>query len=327
MQKIRNQVLLLDETQAAEYFHSKCCLGDLRYMTKPANREVVQLNSVSLSDVELFKMRISGRMTMCRTRRHIVADSVRDFMLSISIDERSTVSLGGRTSVCEPGHFRLLSASVPFSTSASSESNGTSHSSLFLKLSGAALRSRIPDIDDYPDLVLPLRPGLGGLLRSLIEAGLLDGHALSNNQAEGFGKTIFDTVVDIILDTQEIDLKRARISSDSFSRVQESAKQFVLRNLSNPQLDCAMVASHCKISKSYLHAAFADEPMNVAGYIRESRLRYCRDALRNPAMRHRSIIEIASYWGFDDSNSFGRAYKMRYGITPREERLAAIRLS
>ena len=62
----------------------------------------------------------------------------------------------------------------------------------------------------------------------------------------------------------------------------------------------------------------------VAQLIRETRLQACREALQNPRLRQRTILEIAGDWGFDDPSHFSRLYKLRFGRTPREDRLQPV---
>jgi AraC-like DNA-binding protein len=323
MQNGCGRLVFHDEVKIKDYFRTKYCFMEHRFKASPATWGIARIESVALPDVDLYRTKFSGEMFACRRRGHIVADSIHDFFLSIPIDERSEVDHAGRRTVCEPGHFRLLSAGVPFSTIISGSSKHDPHSSLFLRLSGAALRGLIADVDSFPDLVLPVSPGAGRLLKSFVETGLSEGAALSAAQAKGLGRMIVDAVADIILNSPTIELEHARIAQSSFTRVQETAKQFIQRNLAVPQLDCAMVADHCQVSRTYLHAAFADARLSVAAYIREMRLTRCWEMLRNPALSRRSITDIALIWGFDDLGTFGRAYRRRYGISPRQDRQIA----
>lgn len=324
MQNGCGRLVFHDEVKAKDYFRARFCLMEHRFKARPATWGIARFESVALSDVDIYRNKFHGEMFAFRRRGHIVADSVHDFLLSIPIDERSEVDHAGRKTICEPGHFRLLSASVPFSTVVSGSCKDSPHSSLFMRLSGAALRGLVADIDDYPDLVLPIDPGAGRLLRSMIEAGLAEGAALSTAQAKGLGSTIVDAVANVILTASRMKMQQARVPQSSFTRIQETARQFILRNLAVPELDCAMVADHCQVSKTYLHAAFADTKLGVAAYIRETRLTRCREMLRNPALNHRSITDIAQIWGFEDLGTFGRVYRLHYGISPRQERQIAL---
>ena len=45
-----------------------------------------------------------------------------------------------------------------------------------------------------------------------------------------------------------------------------------------------------------------------------------RDSLCDPALAARSISEIAVAWGFNDAAHFSRAFRARFGRSPRELR-------
>lgn len=60
--------------------------------------------------------------------------------------------------------------------------------------------------------------------------------------------------------------------------------------------------------------------MTVVRVIWDRRLERCREEIADPAMALRSITEIAHDWAFSDSQHFSRAFKQRFGMTPREYR-------
>ena len=60
----------------------------------------------------------------------------------------------------------------------------------------------------------------------------------------------------------------------------------------------------------------------LGSWIRDQRLAAAREDLAN-ASDKRSIGEIAYARGFADQAQFSRAFRARYGITPKEARLRA----
>lgn len=309
-----------DETHVQGLFNSRFCLMDHRLGTNTAPWSLTCFSSVNLQGVNIYRQEGIGAVRSNRTRRHILADSDKDFLLAIPSHERILVTHAGKQTVCEPGTFRLLSKSVPFSSYMSGANPRDRFSGIAAKISGSMLRQLIPDIDDHPDLVLKFRPGAGKIMRSLFEIGLVEGGALTISQARDFSKNLIQAIANTVLEVPKPEMRRSRIHQSSHERIRESAKDFIAYNLSNPVLDCALVASHCQVSESYLHAAFASSSIKVGAYIREARLQQCRGDLQNLALRHRTITEIMMHWGFVEPTSFGRAYKTRFGKTPREER-------
>ena len=57
-------------------------------------------------------------------------------------------------------------------------------------------------------------------------------------------------------------------------------------------------------------------------WVREHRLRRCRDDLADQRLSQVTIAEIAARWGFRSAAHFTRAFRARYGITPADHRRA-----
>lgn len=97
----------------------------------------------------------------------------------------------------------------------------------------------------------------------------------------------------------------------------QAAKELADRHLTDPELGPAMLARALNVSLSTLHRAFATEGLSVSAYIRRRRLEEARRALTAPH-GGLSVSEIAAHWHFSDSSHFIRAFKKRYGQTPKE---------
>ena len=95
---------------------------------------------------------------------------------------------------------------------------------------------------------------------------------------------------------------------------------YIERNLADPDLDVARVAAALGYSRRSLHKLFVGDTTTVSRLIWERRLEHCRLALLDPALARRSITEIAHFWGFSDSQHFSRAFRARFGASPRQFR-------
>ena len=93
--------------------------------------------------------------------------------------------------------------------------------------------------------------------------------------------------------------------------------------LSNPDLTPGNVARAHGISRRHLDKLFETEPHTVSQFIWERRLLHSRRALAEPQLAHLSITEVAYNWGFSSSSHFSRAFKARFGMTPRQARVQA----
>ncbi|MFD8420867.1 helix-turn-helix domain-containing protein [Streptomyces sp. NPDC059466] len=97
-------------------------------------------------------------------------------------------------------------------------------------------------------------------------------------------------------------------------------KDHIDRNLADPGLDPVRVATAFGISTRYLHKLFEPERETVAHYIRDLRLERVRMRLLDPRFAGRPISTLAFDAGFGDLSGFNRAFKAKYGVSPRELR-------
>ena len=93
-------------------------------------------------------------------------------------------------------------------------------------------------------------------------------------------------------------------------------------HLGAPGLSADSVAAMFGISRRKLYYMF--EPVDgFASYVLQQRLQACRNALADPAQRHRNVAQIAEAYGFTNSKSFSRAFRRHIGMTAREVRSLA----
>jgi AraC-like DNA-binding protein len=95
---------------------------------------------------------------------------------------------------------------------------------------------------------------------------------------------------------------------------------YIAAHLDDPELGPDAIARAHFVSRSYLDRLFEDEPSSVWGSIREGRLERCRRDLADPRLAGRTILDIATRWGFTSAAHFSRAFRARYGMSPRDAR-------
>jgi len=95
---------------------------------------------------------------------------------------------------------------------------------------------------------------------------------------------------------------------------------YIEDNLGDPKLTPTRIASAFRITTRYLHHLFSEEDETVARYILRRRLEECARALTSPSQRRRTITSIAFDHGFSSATHFGRVFRSRYDLTPRDYR-------
>lgn len=100
-----------------------------------------------------------------------------------------------------------------------------------------------------------------------------------------------------------------------------SARRYIQGALADPQLSPEHVAGALGLSRAQLYRLF--KPLGgVAHYIRNRRLRRSLQDLLDPACPPPRISEVGYRWGFRSESDFSRAFKRRYGMSPRDARAA-----
>jgi AraC-like DNA-binding protein len=95
---------------------------------------------------------------------------------------------------------------------------------------------------------------------------------------------------------------------------------YIEAHLHDPDLTPTRIAEACKMTPRYLHHLFSDREETVARYIVRRRLDECARALVSNAQRSRTITAIAFDYGFNSPTHFGRVFRAKFGVTPREFR-------
>ncbi|WP_158817513.1 helix-turn-helix domain-containing protein [Methylocapsa sp. S129] len=97
-------------------------------------------------------------------------------------------------------------------------------------------------------------------------------------------------------------------------------KATVERSLRNPNATSATIAEELKLSQRYINQLLEAEGTSLSRYMWSRRLKSCAAQLRNPALRGRSVSQIAMENGFNDLSHFSKAFRNRFGVPPREYR-------
>ena len=103
------------------------------------------------------------------------------------------------------------------------------------------------------------------------------------------------------------------------ARVQ-SLRMRIDARLAEPELAPADIAREAGISERRLRSLLADQGESFSAYLRRRRLERCAEWLRSPAWRHVSVTQIAFRTGFNNATHFGHAFRLQYGMTPRDWR-------
>lgn len=101
-------------------------------------------------------------------------------------------------------------------------------------------------------------------------------------------------------------------------------KAFIREHLRDPALDTDFIAAGVGLSARHIQRLFTAQSQHVMEWVWQERLDGCYRSLMQRAPDV-SISDIAYAWGFSSPAHFSRAFRYRYGASPREVRAMAVK--
>lgn len=217
----------------------------------------------------------------------------------------------GKAVFLQPGDMTLYDATLPHRIHCP-----RNFSKLIVSIPRPLLRDRIAGIEHCTALRIPGNQGIGAVAANLLRT--------SASRTDQLSAQEFSALADHTLDLLTLALASVRPASFNLSRSRAIAlnriKDFVDRHLANPDTDTAMVSYGVGLSSRYVNDLFKDENTSLMRYIWQRRLENCRKDLLDPIHAGHRLSDIAFRWGFNDLSHFSRAFKQRFGCSPKAYR-------
>ncbi len=223
----------------------------------------------------------------------------------------NVLSQDGREAVLRPGDFVLFDSARPWRIGINSGFAQT-----VLMLPRSALSRRLGAAEPYIGRRIDGATGVGGMLSPLLRALPARLETMTAAARERVADNILDLVATALLSAVE---HGALSAGMALVRV----KLWIETHLGEP-LSAERVAAACRLSVRHLNRLFEREETSLMHYVWERRLARSHAELRDPAMRHRHIGEIAFAAGFNDLSHFSRTYRARYGCAPKARRMPQV---
>ena len=273
---------------------------------RPFDAEMV---GARLGELSLMSARSVAAQVSRRTDPHRNARGLGMFDLHFQLEGRSLNAQGGREAVLETGDFTLCDASRPYLV----RFNEANHM-LCIKVPMASLARRLGDVEAL--ICRPMSGGAGaGALLSSFLSNLLP--QIDHAQDQGWGETISEVILDLLTLAYRPIGEGVATASGRVQRMTK-ARAFIDEHICNPELGVAAIAGALGVSARYVQMLFAAEGATPSAFIQERRLRMAAERLRRRDAP--CITEVAMAVGFNDLTHFGRAFRRRYGVTPRDYR-------
>ncbi|MFJ9447832.1 helix-turn-helix domain-containing protein [Kitasatospora sp. NPDC101235] len=276
----------------------------------PSPGEIVghRLGSVQISRVQ------AGPQVVTRNR-HLIADGDSPTLV-LSLQERGTAlkDQDGRETLIRPGEFSITDTSRVFRKKIEEEFVFTS-----FHFPRAELDVQEKDLRALTATAFSGAEGSAALLTTYLsrmahEAAELD---------EAVGRRAAATALDLLALFVDDRAGRGRPQGSRTAASFERVKEYILRNLRDPDLSPSTIAEANFMSVRFLHKLFHLEGATVGGWIRTQRLERCSRDLLRPVAGELGVAGIARRWGFANSSHFTRAFRAAYGMTPRDWQVGA----
>jgi AraC-like DNA-binding protein len=224
------------------------------------------------------------------SRLHVARTRSPMFFLHLQVDGHSLNRQDGREAALTAGDFTLCDSTRPYEI----QFNGPNHM-FVLGIPDASLRRHLASPECLVAIRMPGSSGLSGLLSDFLRHfWQVYQKGLDDASAGRVSRTILDLI--------------------------SSAYSVAPQARADRELTPTQIAEACRMTTRYLHHLFSEENETVSRYIQRRRLEACARALACPAQRGRTVTSIAFDFGFNSPTHFGRVFRSRYGVTPREYR-------
>lgn len=244
-----------------------------------------------------------------RSPRQVARDSAESLFICFQRVGRGRMIQDGRESELKPGDFHLAESARPFRTIFDGD-----FSSTVLRVPRSAMLQRLGAPERFTAMTIDGSAGVGALISPLLRELPRHLDAIPAVARGRFADNLLDLIATAFLATND--------SAQLTARMTLTRAKLCIETHLGEELSAELIAARCSCSVRHLNRLFEREGTSLMHHVWERRLARCHRDLLDPAMGHRLIGEIAFAAGFNDLSHFSRAYRARYGISPREARAA-----
>lgn len=303
----------LEPRRKIEFWNDTACASFTPIVSDPVDLRNFngRLTRTLLGDMRLGEV-YSDAQTVRHLRAHVARTRAPMFFLQMQLDGESINRQDGRAAKLGPGDFTLCDTTRPYEM----QFDG-SNRMFVLGIPDTLLRRYLASPESVVAIPMSGSAGLSGLLSQFLrDFWTRCGNDIDPVIVPRISRAILDLVASAYTTLPQAQSERSSLATSHRIRI----VNYIESHLSDPDLTPMRVAEACKITPRYLHHLFSHEQETVARYILRRRLEECSHALMLPTQRARTVTSIAFDFGFNSPTHFGRVFRARYGVTPREFR-------
>ncbi|CAN5285405.1 hypothetical protein BH10PSE17_BH10PSE17_35730 [soil metagenome] len=164
--------------------------------------------------------------------------------------------------------------------------------------------------------------GIGHVLAAMLGAVAATADRLDDTRACAIGAALPQLLTSTLFDESGVPAPGS--ATRQRAMLLRQVWQSIEARLGDSELSVASIAGEHRLTVRYLQRLFEDNGRSFTEHVRQRRLERCRASLADPACAEVSITTICLHWGFNDSATFSRAFRLAYDIAPRDYRQRAL---
>jgi len=269
------------------------------------------ISQVSIDDMSLAEV-CSDAQVVRHSRYHVSRTKQPTIFLQLQLEGGSMTRQDGRESILHAGDFALLDSTRRYEILFKG-----SNRMLVLSIPDRTLRRQVGCPENLVAVPMSCYRGANRLLSQLL-SGYWNEYrrGLEKHSGSRISAVILDLIAAAYADLPQAMADRSSLGTAHRIRI----LNYIHAHLHDPELTPTRIAAACRITTRYLHLVFSDQEETVARYILRRRLEECARSLQSSAHRNLSVTAIAFDHGFNSPTHFGRVFRDKFNMTPREFR-------
>lgn len=269
------------------------------------------ITQLSIGDMSLADVYSDAQMVR-HSRYHASRAKEPTVFLQLQLEGDSITWQDGRESILHAGDFALLDSTRRYEVKFTG-----SNRMLVLRIPDRTLRRQVGCPEDLVAIPMSCDRGANKLLSHMLCAYWSECcRGLEQHTGSRISAIILDLIGAAYADVPQAGADRSSLGTAHRIRI----LNYIHAHLHDPDLKPTRIAATCRITTRYLHMVFSDQEETVARYVLRRRLEECARSLQSTAHRNRSITAIAFDHGFNSPTHFGRVFRDKFKMTPREYR-------
>jgi AraC-like DNA-binding protein len=257
----------------------------------------------------------SNQQRVYRTRSRIARSNEDFFLIALGKHGVGGVSQDGREAVVRPGEFVIYDTTRPYELQFDDP-----FTQVILQVPREMMQRRVAGMEALTAISFGSDRPLQKLAYEFVYQLCQSADRIEPEHAVRLSEQAADLVAMALSER----LGTQALPSSRRLALLQRLKAHVRLHLADPDLSLSDTAAALGVSPRYVNDLLSEEGTSFQRYVLTERLAQCQRDLASPVLAHRHVSEIAFAWGFNDLSHFGRVFRERYGLSPRDFRMSKL---